>query len=293
MPYLAIKGKNSLTLTTDKYITSGSFGHLWLLNRTNTLVTSDTITLETDISLENIPENGLVLKHMHYLESDTDDTSDAQALLEIEKEKNFLQCLHSDWAKHIFILYSSTFRIFALIMPFQPGKTIEKIETLTLSSFLKLSRSLVLAMEHMHEKKIVHLDLKPANIILTSHDDLRIVDLGVSEKPGELFYQEPANCTLQHLSPDRIAQPGCESIKIAARFEHDHFSLYYTLAFLEKLISDNKNDPHYENDKAAIAELIEEWLPASPNTYFNPKHILTFFSGIHLDEETLMFELDL
>jgi len=48
-------------------------------------------------------------------------------------------------------------------------------------------KKLFSALNHMHAQGIVHRDIKPENILLTKHDELKLVDFGLSKrtKPGE------------------------------------------------------------------------------------------------------------
>ncbi|GAB5364377.1 hypothetical protein AAMO2058_000964900 [Amorphochlora amoebiformis] len=51
---------------------------------------------------------------------------------------------------------------------------------------------MVLAVHHIHSKGIVHLDLKPANIFLSSNGKLKIGDFGIAVKRQPLEFQPPA-----------------------------------------------------------------------------------------------------
>ena len=46
---------------------------------------------------------------------------------------------------------------------------------------------LALGLKYIHEKKIVHRDLKPDNIFITSNNELKIGDFGISKLMNETF----------------------------------------------------------------------------------------------------------
>ena len=46
---------------------------------------------------------------------------------------------------------------------------------------------LLLGLKYIHEKKVVHRDLKPDNIFLTSDQQLKIGDFGISKLMSETF----------------------------------------------------------------------------------------------------------
>jgi len=43
-------------------------------------------------------------------------------------------------------------------------------------------RKLFSALNHMHAQGVVHRDIKPENIMLTSNDELKLIDFGLSKR---------------------------------------------------------------------------------------------------------------
>lgn len=72
-----------------------------------------------------------------------------------------------------------------IVMEYLPGKTLkEHLTEGPLSSFkaAKIGSKVASGLDAAHNKKIVHGDLKPSNIILTDNDKVKIVDFGLSQR---------------------------------------------------------------------------------------------------------------
>lgn len=68
-------------------------------------------------------------------------------------------------------------------MEFLEGKDLNKVlmekGTFTPKDALKIIKILVTGLEHAHEKKVVHRDLKPQNIMVLNDDRIKIIDFGI------------------------------------------------------------------------------------------------------------------
>ena len=69
----------------------------------------------------------------------------------------------------------------------------------------KYARQILQALVYLHQKKIMHLDLKPQNILLDEHGVAQIVDLGTSS----IFYQDEMDQILSHRGTYEFMAPEC------------------------------------------------------------------------------------
>lgn len=73
-----------------------------------------------------------------------------------------------------------------LVMEYVEGSDFRKIlreyKKLDLHTILQVTASCALALDYAHERSVVHKDLKPENIMLTSDSILKIVDFGTAHK---------------------------------------------------------------------------------------------------------------
>jgi transcriptional regulator with GAF, ATPase, and Fis domain/tetratricopeptide (TPR) repeat protein len=60
------------------------------------------------------------------------------------------------------------------------------------------------ALDHIHGKGLLHGDVKPENLLCTSHGDVKLIDLGLSTVAGAPGTDEVAG-TLEHLAPEGLA----------------------------------------------------------------------------------------
>ncbi|XP_037004105.2 proto-oncogene serine/threonine-protein kinase mos [Artibeus jamaicensis] len=81
-------------------------------------------------------------------------------------------------------------------------------EQLNLTKCLKYALDVVNGLNFLHSQSIVHLDLKPANILISEQDVCRIADFGCSEKLEDLLcFQTPSHHlggTYTHRAPELL-----------------------------------------------------------------------------------------
>ena len=79
------------------------------------------------------------------------------------------------------------------------GRSLKSIldnrETITEPRALKYIDQIGRALEFVHAKNILHLDIKPGNILIDEHDDARLIDFGVSKR-YDIENQETSTTTL-------------------------------------------------------------------------------------------------
>ena len=135
--------------------------------------------------------------------------------------------------------------VFSLVMDFMDGGSLldnlkaAKGRLMPLGALAHVGRSIAAALTHLHEEVgVVHRDVKPGNILLTCHGDVKLADLGICTRPGELRAlpspkaptadgeAEPATAwvgTVTYMSPERLT--GC-----GYSFSADVWSLGIVLA---------------------------------------------------------------
>ena len=66
---------------------------------------------------------------------------------------------------------------------------LEKEGRLSENTVLFYTHQIAHALQFVHEKSILHLDIKPSNILIDKDDNARLIDFGVSKR-YDLFQQE-------------------------------------------------------------------------------------------------------
>jgi serine/threonine protein kinase len=59
------------------------------------------------------------------------------------------------------------------------------------------------AVAHVHSRGIAHLDIKPANVLLSPDGGVRLADFGIARRAGST--KRPAKCTLLFAAPEVLA----------------------------------------------------------------------------------------
>jgi tRNA A-37 threonylcarbamoyl transferase component Bud32 len=102
--------------------------------------------------------------------------------------------------------FEERYRTLFIIMEYLEGTPLDvllsKVGPLPLKQVLELLYPIVNGLEYAHNKGLVHLDIKPANIFLPSNDRLKILDFGLACPPGT-----DTLCSLgtpHYVSPEQI-----------------------------------------------------------------------------------------
>jgi len=142
--------------------------------------------------------------------------------------------------------------VFFIVMEYVPGETLENI--ITLKGPLELNRALDFtcqicnAVDHAHRQGVIHRDLRPANVLVTENDMLKVADFGTSR-----FLEIAAHGTTIIGSPPYMAP---EQFHGKAVFASDIYSLGVTM--YQMLVGDMPYDaPSPGNlDKLMSGELV-------------------------------------
>jgi len=116
--------------------------------------------------------------------------ADRDRLVRFEREAQVLASLNHTHIAHIYGLEDfGTSR--ALVMEYVPGRTLAQAlanspRGLPLDEALSIARQIADGLEAAHERGIVHRDLKPGNVMLTTDDQVKILDFGLARvvEPG-------------------------------------------------------------------------------------------------------------
>ena len=115
--------------------------------------------------------------------------------------------------------------VFFIVMEYVPGETLENL--IAAAGALDITRSLDFtcqicnAMDHAHRQGVIHRDLRPANVLVTGHDMLKVADFGTSR-----FLEIAAHGTTVIGSPPYMAP---EQFHGKAVFASDIYSLGITM----------------------------------------------------------------
>jgi serine/threonine-protein kinase len=98
-----------------------------------------------------------------------------------------------------------------LVMEFVDGESlaaiIERDAPLSRAAGMPIALQLCRGLAYMHERGVVHRDIKPQNILITNGDRVRIVDFGIARGPEASEMTAPGWVmgTAQYLAPETVA----------------------------------------------------------------------------------------
>ncbi len=94
-----------------------------------------------------------------------------------------------------------------MAMTFYEGETLaDRLASgpVPVSDALRIGRQLASALAAAHERGVVHRDVKPSNVLLTSAGDVRLVDFGIAARIGTLLpHTISTRGTRRYMSPER------------------------------------------------------------------------------------------
>mmetsp|Transcript_25001 Transcript_25001/g.27687 ORF Transcript_25001/g.27687 Transcript_25001/m.27687 type:complete len:105 (+) Transcript_25001:196-510(+) len=88
-------------------------------------------------------------------------------------------------------------------------------ETLAMNKLWKWAYEILLAINYLHDNRIIHCDIKPSNILLTKRNRIKIGDFGCSRilNPAKMYLKEEVGTTI-YLSPEQVNYVGLYDYKI-------------------------------------------------------------------------------
>jgi tetratricopeptide (TPR) repeat protein len=97
-----------------------------------------------------------------------------------------------------------------IAMAFYPGETLEHVlrrGPLRLSTALDYAAQIARGLAAAHERGIVHRDVKPANIVVTSDGVLKLLDFGIARTVDVGSQDTVAPGTIAYMSPEHLTAP--------------------------------------------------------------------------------------
>lgn len=96
-----------------------------------------------------------------------------------------------------------------IIMEFVEGQSLRKIITdgpLQINTALNLLYDICLSIKYAHDRKIVHLDIKPENIMINDCGQIKILDFGLAKfkQSNNQFDKNIITGTIEYMSPERF-----------------------------------------------------------------------------------------
>jgi hypothetical protein len=98
-----------------------------------------------------------------------------------------------------------------IIMEYVDGPTLgmvlkESSELLELDIITTIVSDVAAALDYAHENQVLHLDIKPDNILIDHKGHIKVTDFGLSELSGIVGFAEPQGGTIGYMPPEQLTQ---------------------------------------------------------------------------------------
>jgi eukaryotic-like serine/threonine-protein kinase len=90
-----------------------------------------------------------------------------------------------------------------LLVEYAPGRTLHELPLPSMAELLQIFEQVADALAHMHERGIIHADLKPKNLIYCSDNGVKVIDYGLAWVKGEP--KGRLQGTPQYMAPETAA----------------------------------------------------------------------------------------
>lgn len=231
-PGTRVKGTN-LTYTVDHVLGSGAYGITYLAT-TNVQIQGDLGTLDTfvHVTLKELFVEGRMTRNGEMVERDmADEQLNSYARSFYMEADKLSELSHPNIVKVLEVFVANNTCYYT--MEYLPGGSlnsyIDKKKGLSEAEALKYIRQIGGALSYMHERKMLHLDVKPLNMVFKSNDQLMLIDYGLSiqyDNKGEAEATEsygagtPGYAPLEQSSADSTSQftPSMDVYGLGATF---------------------------------------------------------------------------
>lgn len=128
----------------------------------------------------------------------------------LQSEKLVLQLQHPNIVRTLAIVESEILTDVVIIMEFAGERNLQSLivderENLCCKRRVKFATDITRALQVIHERNLVHLDLKPANVIVDLSDTCKLGDFGCCQ------LVDPGNCEQESLPPSPTQSPSSRS----------------------------------------------------------------------------------
>ena len=137
-----------------------------------------------------------------------------------------------------------------IIMEYVDGMTLTQLlrvagDNITVDMVTAIFDGVAAALQFAHENKVLHLDIKPDNVMIDHQGQVKVMDFGLARLSSAHGYQSAAGGTIGYMPPEQIMRE-----KLDARCDE------WALASLTYEMISGKN-PFFANDLSAAIDRIE------------------------------------
>lgn len=179
----------------DRYLSSGGFGNTYVA----TNVEFDEVVAIKEFFIKGVSQRDSNNTTVSVSNSDNFDLFDKQ-LQKFKKEARRIRKLRNDHIVQVHDLFEENGTAY-YVMDYIDGESLsERMERihrpLSEEEMLKYYPQILDALKTVHDKGIFHLDLKPGNIMVDAHGNIKLIDFGASKQQDNEKGAKESNSTL-------------------------------------------------------------------------------------------------